>query len=115
MIVAGDIGGTNARLATFDVQAGHLLLVKELVYPSRSAPDLETIARRFVEEARPAATAVALGSSTTITASGTDTSLPFTGGNSGAAIIAGLVLVAAGLGLTRRAPRHPPPTLVRSC
>ncbi|HET9157761.1 MAG TPA: glucokinase [Myxococcaceae bacterium] len=61
MIVAGDIGGTNARLATFDVQAGQLLLVKELVYPSRSAPDLESIARRFVEEARPAATAVALG------------------------------------------------------
>jgi glucokinase len=61
VIVAGDIGGTNARLATFDVQAGQLLLVKELVYPSRSAPDLESIARRFVEEARPAATAVALG------------------------------------------------------
>jgi len=61
VIVAGDIGGTNARLATFDVQAGQLLLVKEVVYPSRSAPDLETIARRFVEEARPAATAVALG------------------------------------------------------
>jgi len=61
VIVAGDIGGTNARLATFDVRAGQLLLVKEVVYPSRSAPDLETIARRFVEEARPAATAVALG------------------------------------------------------
>jgi glucokinase len=61
VIVAGDIGGTNARLATFDVQAGRLLLVKELVYPSRSAPDLETIVRRFVEEARPAATAAALG------------------------------------------------------
>jgi glucokinase len=61
VIVAGDIGGTNARLATFDVQAGRLLLVKELVYPSRSAPDLESIVRRFVDEARPAATAAALG------------------------------------------------------
>jgi len=61
VIVAGDIGGTNARLATFGVQAGRLLLVKELVYPSRSAPDLETIVRRFVDEARPAATAAALG------------------------------------------------------
>jgi glucokinase len=61
VIVAGDIGGTNARLATFDVQAGRLLLVKEIVYPSRSAPDLETIVRRFVDEARPAATAAALG------------------------------------------------------
>ncbi len=61
MIVAGDIGGTNARLATFDVQAGRLLLAKEIVYPSRSAPDLETIVRRFVEEARPVAVAAALG------------------------------------------------------
>ena len=61
MIVAGDIGGTNARLAAFEVQAGRLLLVKEIVYPSRSAPDLETIVRRFVQEARPSATAAALG------------------------------------------------------
>jgi len=61
VIVAGDIGGTNARLAVFDVQAGRLLLVKEKVYPSRSAPDLETIVRRFVEETRPSATGAALG------------------------------------------------------
>lgn len=61
MIVAGDIGGTNARLATFEVQSGRLLLTKEIVYPSRSAPDLETIVRRFVDEARPGATAAALG------------------------------------------------------
>jgi len=61
VIVAGDIGGTNARLATFDVQAGRLLLVKEITYPSRSEPDLETIVRRFVQEARPSATAAALG------------------------------------------------------
>jgi len=61
VIVAGDIGGTNARLATFEVQAGRLLLTREVVYPSRSAPDLETIVRRFVEEVRPAAVAAALG------------------------------------------------------
>ena len=61
MIVAGDIGGTNARLATFEVQAGRLLLTREMVYPSRSAPDLETIVRRFVQEVRPSATGVALG------------------------------------------------------
>jgi len=61
VIVAGDIGGTNARLATFEVQSGRLLLTKEIVYPSRSAPDLETIVRRFVDEARPGATAAALG------------------------------------------------------
>ncbi|HSP19445.1 MAG TPA: glucokinase, partial [Myxococcaceae bacterium] len=61
MIVAGDIGGTNARLATFEVQAGRLLLTREVVYPSGSAPDLETIVRRFVEEVRPSAAAAALG------------------------------------------------------
>jgi len=61
VIVAGDIGGTNARLATFECQAGQLLLSREIVYPSRSAADLETIVRRFVDEARPTATAAALG------------------------------------------------------
>lgn len=61
MIVAGDIGGTNARLATFEVQAGRLLLTREIVYPSRSASDLDTIVRRFVEEVRPVATAAAFG------------------------------------------------------
>jgi len=61
VIVAGDIGGTNARLATFEVQAGRLLLTNEIIYPSRSAPDLETIVRRFVEDVRPAATTAALG------------------------------------------------------
>ena len=61
MIVAGDIGGTNARLATFAVEAGRLLLTREIVYPSRSAPDLETIVRRFVEETGPRPTGAALG------------------------------------------------------
>ena len=61
MIVAGDIGGTNARLATFDVQGGRLQLIRELIYKSRSAPDLETIVRRFVEEARPSPVGAALG------------------------------------------------------
>ena len=61
MIVAGDIGGTNARLATFESQAGQLVLTREIIYPSRSAADLETIVRRFVEETRPRATAAALG------------------------------------------------------
>jgi glucokinase len=61
VIVAGDIGGTNARLATFEPQAGKLLLTREITYPSRSAPDLETIVRRFVEEVRPVATAASLG------------------------------------------------------
>ncbi|MGZ3446981.1 MAG: glucokinase, partial [Myxococcaceae bacterium] len=73
MIVAGDIGGTNARLATFEVQAGRLLLTKEVIYPSRSAPDLETIVRRFVEEVRPIATAAALGVAGPVKAGRTET------------------------------------------
>ena len=40
---------------------GEYVLMKEVVYPSRSAPDLETIVRRFVEEARPAATSASFG------------------------------------------------------
>ncbi len=73
MIVAGDIGGTNARLATFEVQAGRLLLTKEIVYPSRSAPDLESIVRRFVQEVRPSATAAALGVAGPVKAGRTET------------------------------------------
>jgi glucokinase len=61
VIVAGDIGGTNARLATFAVEGAHLRCLTEKTYSSRSAPDLETLVRRFVEEVRPSATAAALG------------------------------------------------------
>ena len=61
MIVAGDIGGTNARLATFEVVEGHLQCLSERGYPSKSAPDLETLVRRFVDEVHPVATAAALG------------------------------------------------------
>jgi glucokinase len=61
VIVAGDIGGTHARLGTFEVQADQLVLGQEKVYPSRSAPDLASIVRRFVEEVQPKATSAALG------------------------------------------------------
>jgi glucokinase len=61
VIVAGDIGGTHSRLATFEVQADRLVLGQEKIYPSRSAADLESIVRRFVDEVRPHATAAALG------------------------------------------------------
>jgi hypothetical protein len=53
-------------------------------------------------------TVVTLGSSSTTVAPGNGNApLPFTGGNSGAAIAAGLVLIAAGFGLTRRIPLQP--------
>jgi glucokinase len=50
MILAGDIGGTNARLAYFRPSKGHLQLVSERVFPSREHKELGEIAVQFVEE-----------------------------------------------------------------
>ena len=50
MILAGDIGGTNARLAYFQPSNGHLKLVSERVFPSREHKELGEIAVQFVEE-----------------------------------------------------------------
>jgi glucokinase len=50
MILAGDIGGTNARLAYFQPQNGHLQLVSERVFPSREHKELGEIVSRFVDE-----------------------------------------------------------------
>jgi glucokinase len=50
MILAGDIGGTNARLAYFQPQNGHLKLVSERVFPSREHRELGEIVTRFVDE-----------------------------------------------------------------
>ena len=49
MILAGDIGGTNARLAFFDWQNGELKLLSEAVFPSREHRNLDEIVTRFVE------------------------------------------------------------------
>jgi glucokinase len=48
MILAGDIGGTNARLAYFQAQNGHLSLAAEGVYPSREHRGLDEIVAKFV-------------------------------------------------------------------
>ena len=48
MILAGDIGGTNARLAFFDVMDGHFRLVSASVFPSREYSGLDQIVSRFV-------------------------------------------------------------------
>jgi glucokinase len=55
MILAGDIGGTNARLAYFRSQNGDAKLIEERVYPSRDYSDLGDIASKFIQEsgARP--------------------------------------------------------------
>jgi glucokinase len=49
MILAGDIGGTNARLAYFQSQNGHLSLATEGVFPSREHRGLDEIVSKFVE------------------------------------------------------------------
>jgi glucokinase len=56
MILAGDIGGTHARLALFDVQNGHFELVKGAVFSSQSYSGLDQIVSEFVNAAgiRPA-------------------------------------------------------------
>jgi glucokinase len=50
MILAGDIGGTNARLAYFQPQNGHLSLVSERVFPSREHSELGEIVSQFVHD-----------------------------------------------------------------
>jgi glucokinase len=49
MILAGDIGGTNARLAYFELQDGHLKLLSESVFPSREHRGLDEIVVKFIE------------------------------------------------------------------
>jgi glucokinase len=48
MILAGDIGGTNARLAYFEVEHGKPKLVAQEVYPSRESSGLDEIVMKFV-------------------------------------------------------------------
>jgi len=51
MILAGDIGGTNARLACFQPQNGHLRLIAERVFPSRDYRELGEIVAKFLQDA----------------------------------------------------------------
>jgi len=51
MILAGDIGGTNARLAVFDVVDGHFSLISASVFPSREYSSLDEIVSKFVQTA----------------------------------------------------------------
>jgi glucokinase len=50
MILAGDIGGTNARLAYFQPQNGDLRLVSESIFPSREFRDFGEIVCKFLKE-----------------------------------------------------------------
>jgi len=49
MILAGDIGGTNARLALFEATNGTFRLVSASVFPSREYAGLDEIVSKFVE------------------------------------------------------------------
>lgn len=49
MILAGDIGGTNSRLALFEVTSGALRSVAEERLASRDAPSLEAVLDLFLE------------------------------------------------------------------
>jgi glucokinase len=51
MILAGDIGGTHARLAFFDVHNGDFSLVSASVFPSREYAGLDEIVAKFVDTA----------------------------------------------------------------
>ena len=51
MILAGDIGGTNARLAYFQAQNGHFQLISERVFPSREYGAFTDIVSKFLQEA----------------------------------------------------------------
>jgi glucokinase len=48
MILAGDIGATNSRLAVFAEHGGHLKPVVEATYPSQTHANLETIVATFL-------------------------------------------------------------------
>jgi glucokinase len=51
IVLAGDVGGTNARLAVVEVEGRNARIVQESKYPSRDYPGLAPIVRRFIEEA----------------------------------------------------------------
>ena len=52
MILAGDIGGTHARLAFFDVADNHFRLLAASVFPSREYSGLDEIVNKFVASSR---------------------------------------------------------------
>ena len=49
MILAGDIGGTHARLALFDVQNGQFKLIQQTIFPSQQYAGLDQIVVEFIK------------------------------------------------------------------
>ncbi|MHB8381017.1 MAG: glucokinase [Candidatus Binataceae bacterium] len=61
MILAGDIGGTHARVAIFDLGDGKLHRVHERVYLTHAYPNLEAVVRVFLDQHKVAPTAACFG------------------------------------------------------
>jgi glucokinase len=61
MILTGDIGGTNTRIALFDHVGGKLKLVRECIYPSQQHKGLDDIVRGFLREASATAASACFG------------------------------------------------------
>jgi glucokinase len=62
MILAGDIGGTNTRIALFDQDAGgRLRLARERIYPSREHKGLDDIVKAFLAGEAATATSACFG------------------------------------------------------
>jgi len=61
MILAGDIGGTHARLAFFDVSNGRFRMVSDSVFSSREYRGLDEIVLRFLGDSRLDADAACFG------------------------------------------------------
>jgi glucokinase len=61
MILAGDIGGTNSRLAFFDVRNGDFRLVSASIFPSREYSGLDEIVAKFVDSSALAPDAACFG------------------------------------------------------
>jgi glucokinase len=60
-ILAGDIGGTNTRLALFEQNSGRPAMSVEKIYPSRNYGGLEEIVREFVQTQNPTISAACFG------------------------------------------------------
>ena len=50
IVLAGDVGGTNARLALVDVSDGRATIREQRTYPSQAYPGLAPIVRTFGAE-----------------------------------------------------------------
>jgi glucokinase len=61
MILAGDIGGTHARIATFTVDGGRVKLATEQIYPTHEHQNLESALRAFLTTHQVLATTACFG------------------------------------------------------